>query len=78
MELKPYEVPAAIARHSFLLLMSAIFIVPFYIAIINVFKTRKDIFANPLGIPLGRLTLDNILRNLTRGTSTSASPTAWA
>lgn len=39
-------------------------LVPIYIAVVNVFKTREDIFANPLSIPLSRLTLDNILRNI--------------
>jgi raffinose/stachyose/melibiose transport system permease protein len=64
MRVKRYEVPGLVARHSFLIVMSAIFLVPVYIAVVNVFKTRADIFASPLGIPFGRLTLDNILRNL--------------
>lgn len=62
--MKPYERAAAIARHAFLLPVSALFLVPFYIAIVNVFKTREDIFANPLGIPIARLTMDNLVRNL--------------
>ena len=62
--MKSYQVPGAVARHGFLMLMSALFVVPFYIAVVNVFKTREDIFANPLGIPFARLTLDNIARNL--------------
>jgi raffinose/stachyose/melibiose transport system permease protein len=64
MKLKPYEVPAAIARHIFLMIMSAIFLVPFYIAIVNVFKVRQDIIERPLAIPWARLTFDNIIRNL--------------
>ena len=55
---------ATAARHGFLLLASAVYLVPFYIALVNVFKTRADIFANPLGIPFARLTLENLGRNL--------------
>ena len=51
-------------RHAFLIVMSGLFLVPIYIAVVNVFKTREDIFANPLSIPLSRLTFDNILRNI--------------
>ncbi len=54
----------SVARHGFLLVTGGVFLVPFYIAIVNVFKTRDDIFASPLGIPFARLTLDNIARNL--------------
>ena len=57
-------VPAAVLRHAFLIVMSGLFLVPIYIAVVNVFKTREDIFANPLSIPLSRLTFDNILRNI--------------
>ena len=62
--MRPHERAAAIARHAFLLPVSALFLVPIYIAIVNVFKTREDIFANPIGIPVARLTLDNLVRNL--------------
>ena len=62
--IKQYQLPGILARHLFLIVMSALFVVPFYIAIVNVFKTRADIFANPLSIPFARLTFDNILRNL--------------
>ncbi|MGA2974959.1 MAG: carbohydrate ABC transporter permease [Spirochaetia bacterium] len=64
MRIKPYEVPGEIARHAFLIIMSVIFLIPFYVAIINVFKTRLDIVRAPLSIPWARLTLDNIVRNL--------------
>ena len=64
MKLKPYEIPGAVARHAFLVVLSGIFIVPFYIAVVNVFKTRVDIIERPLSIPWGRLTLDNLARNL--------------
>jgi len=64
MRIKPYEVPGQIARHAFLVLMSFIFVIPFYVAIINVFKTRLDIIRAPMSIPWARLTLANIARNL--------------
>jgi raffinose/stachyose/melibiose transport system permease protein len=53
-----------ILAHSFLMLMSLLFLIPFYIAIVSVFKTRIDILAHPLAIPFARLTLDNLARNL--------------
>lgn len=62
--MKSYGLPGRAARHGFLLLMGGLFLVPFYLAIVNAFKTRADIFANPLGIPVARLTLENIVRNL--------------
>jgi len=63
MGLRPRDA-AAVARHAFLMLASAVYLVPFYIAVVNAFKTRADIFGNPLGIPFARLTLDNLARNL--------------
>ncbi|MDE0227611.1 MAG: carbohydrate ABC transporter permease [Spirochaetaceae bacterium] len=63
MGLRPRDAPA-VARHAFLVLASAVYLVPFYIAVVNAFKTRADIFGNPLGIPFARLTLDNLARNL--------------
>lgn len=59
-----HGLPGRVARHGFLLTMGALFLVPFYLAIVNAFKTREDIFSNPLGIPVARLTLENIVRNL--------------
>jgi raffinose/stachyose/melibiose transport system permease protein len=50
--------------HGVLIVISLVFLVPFYIAIISVFKTRVDIITRPLAIPFARLTLDNLLRNL--------------
>ena len=64
MRIKPYEVPGQVARHAFLLVASVLFMVPFYVAIVNVFKTRADIIRAPMSIPWSRLTLDNITRNL--------------
>lgn len=46
-------------RHVFLILLSLVLLVPFYIAIINAFKPRLAIATNPLGIPFSELTLDN-------------------
>jgi raffinose/stachyose/melibiose transport system permease protein len=64
MKIKPYELPSRILTHAFLMFMSFVFLVPFYIAIVNVFKSTQDIIVRPLSIPFGRLTLDNIVRNL--------------
>jgi raffinose/stachyose/melibiose transport system permease protein len=50
--------------HAFLSLMSLVFFVPLYITFVNAFKVQKDILTNPLGIPLARLTIKNLLRNL--------------
>ncbi len=64
MRLKRYEIPGEIARNAVLLVASFLFLVPFYVAIVNVFKTRLDIIRHPMSIPWGRLTLSNIQRNL--------------
>lgn len=63
MKAKRYELPGIILRHTFLLTLSGIFVIPFYIALVNVFKTRADIIERPLAIPFARLTLDNLIRN---------------
>lgn len=62
--LKSYEIPGEIVRNVFLLVMCLLFVIPFYIAIINVFKVREDIIRTPMAIPWARLTLDNLRRNL--------------
>lgn len=64
MKTSRYELPATILRHVFLMALSAVFLVPFYIAIVNVFKVRTDIIERPLAVPFARLTLDNLIRNL--------------
>lgn len=46
-----------------LMLLAVVYLLPFYISTINAFKTEADIFANPMGIPFTRLTLDNLIRN---------------
>jgi len=63
MKLKRNEITPAIIRNLLLLLTAFIYIVPFYIAIVNAFKKEKDIFASPLGIPFKNLTMDNLVRN---------------
>jgi raffinose/stachyose/melibiose transport system permease protein len=62
--LKPYEIPGEVLRNAFLIVICLIFVVPFYIAVVNVFKVREDIIRIPMAIPWGRLTLDNLARNL--------------
>ena len=47
----------------FLSVLAFLYIIPFYIALINTFKIEKDIFESPMGIPFQRLTLDNLARN---------------
>lgn len=46
-------------RHVLLIPLCLVLLVPFYIALINSFKTNQDIISNPLGLPIARLTLDN-------------------
>jgi raffinose/stachyose/melibiose transport system permease protein len=53
----------AVLRHLLLLPLSLILLVPFYIALVNAFKTREDILSHPLSLPLSRLTLDNFQRS---------------
>jgi raffinose/stachyose/melibiose transport system permease protein len=62
--IRPYEVPGEVVRNIFLILICLLFVVPFYIAVVNVFKTREDIIRYPMAIPWARLTLDNLKRNL--------------
>lgn len=53
-----------IVRNILLMATALIYIIPFYIAIINAFKTEEDIFQSPMGIPFSRLTFDNLIRNI--------------
>jgi raffinose/stachyose/melibiose transport system permease protein len=53
----------AVVRHLFLLPLSLVLLVPFYIALVNAFKTRDDILSRPFSLPLSRLTLDNFQRS---------------
>ncbi|MFB9277626.1 carbohydrate ABC transporter permease [Cohnella cellulosilytica] len=54
---------ARIFRHAFLVPLSLFLLVPFYIAIVNAFKTREAILGNPFSLPVGELTLDNFVRS---------------
>lgn len=47
------------------LLVAAIFFLPLYVAIVNVFKTSDEVVASPLGLPT-HPTLDNLVGVLTR------------
>jgi raffinose/stachyose/melibiose transport system permease protein len=64
MVVKPKSVLSNVLATAFLLSMSFIFLVPFYITFINAFKIQKDIVSSPMGIPFARLTVKNLLRNL--------------
>jgi len=57
-----------VIKHLVLVTAGLIYLVPFYIAMVNAFKTTDDIFNAPLAIPFGRLTLDNLARNLNSAT----------
>ncbi|MBO9605763.1 MAG: carbohydrate ABC transporter permease [Paenibacillaceae bacterium] len=52
-----------VARHALLLILSLFLLVPFYIALVNAFKTRDDILGNPLSFPFAELTFDNFIRS---------------
>lgn len=49
-------------RHTFLTSLCLILLVPFYIAVINAFKPNALIVSDPMGIPLGQLTLANFAK----------------
>ncbi len=63
--LRRYELPGEAVRNVVLILICLLFVVPFYVAIVNVFKVREDIIRTPMAIPWDRLTLENLRRNLT-------------
>lgn len=50
-----------IARHTVLLIVAALFIVPTYMVVVNSFKKNVDIVRSPLDIPIDRLTLGNFV-----------------
>jgi raffinose/stachyose/melibiose transport system permease protein len=54
---------SAAIGHLFLLPLSLVLLVPFYIALVNAFKTREDILSSPFSLPFGRLTFDNFQRS---------------
>ncbi|MGV2882150.1 carbohydrate ABC transporter permease [Paenibacillus taichungensis] len=50
-------------RHVFLIPLSLVLLVPFYIAVVNAFKKKTDILSNPFSFPLSNMTLDNFIRS---------------
>lgn len=50
-------------RHVFLIPLSLVLLVPFYIAVVNAFKKKADILSNPFSFPLSNMTLDNFIRS---------------
>ena len=55
---------STVVTHVVLVVMSFLFLVPFYITLVNAFKVKTDIVGTPLSIPFSRLTLDNLARNI--------------
>ena len=55
---------STVVTHAVLVVMSFLFLVPFYITLVNAFKVKTDIVGTPLSIPFSRLTLDNLARNI--------------
>lgn len=53
-----------LVKHVFLIVMSVIFLIPFYIAVVNAFKPANEIMLAPFSLPLKNFTLDNLLRNI--------------
>jgi raffinose/stachyose/melibiose transport system permease protein len=49
----------SVLRHLLLFPLCLVLLVPFYIAVVNAFKTNADIVSNPIGLPFSRLTLEN-------------------
>jgi len=49
-------------RHVFLILLCLVLLVPFYIAVVNAFKPKDAIVADPMGIPFAELTLSNFAK----------------
>ena len=52
-----------IVRNIILLVTAGIYLIPFYIAMVNTFKPEREIIRAPLSIPFGKLTLDNLIHN---------------
>ncbi|MEK8128002.1 carbohydrate ABC transporter permease [Paenibacillus filicis] len=49
-------------RQGVLGLLCLLLLVPFYIVVVNVFKDKADILSNPLSLPIGHLTFDNLIK----------------
>ena len=63
MNMQRKQLIPTIIKHTFLILVSFISLVPFYIAIINAFKKEEYIYSSPMGFSLKSITLDNLIRN---------------
>lgn len=50
----------ALIRHFVMVLTCLLLGVPIYMMIVNAFKEQPDILSSPLGLPISRLTIDNI------------------
>lgn len=57
--------PRRIAWSIVLVLATAVFGLPLYMAVVNAFKSQEQILSNPLGFP-APFTLDNLVKSLTR------------
>src|SRR5437016_2108874 len=53
-----------VIRTSLLTPLSVAFAIPLYVVLVNAFKSNREITANPLGISIDRLTLDNFVAAL--------------
>lgn len=49
-------------RHLLLIPLSLVLLVPFYIAVVNAFKSKEAIVSDPMGIPFAELTLRNFAK----------------
>lgn len=49
-------------RHVFLMGVSLLLLIPFYIAVVNAFKPNEAILSDPMGLPFGSLTLANFAK----------------
>src|SRR5207237_1019101 len=63
------SVTTQLGRHTALVAVAALFIVPTYMVIVNAFKTRVDILRSPLDIPVDRLTAANFASVLNQTTA---------
>ena len=71
---------STVVRNLVLIAFALLFLGPIYLIFINALKGEADIEADPLGIPLGRLTLDNLtneILNPTHGLIPSYVLSAW-
>ncbi|MCL6460085.1 MAG: carbohydrate ABC transporter permease [Gorillibacterium sp.] len=48
-------------RHIFLALLSLVLLVPFYLVVVNVFKSKEKIVSNPMSLPGSGFTFDNLI-----------------